>query len=105
VTSPAVRPNDTATVTATMTSTGIAVKPDVTSSDRARLNACSTDIDHVMQRTMDIRKTDTRVDNNSTVPSPFNPDDDFILADILQRSEIDQQNILLRCIGIDLEHF
>jgi hypothetical protein len=31
---------------------------------------------------------------------PFTNEEDFLLADLLQRSENEQQNILLRSIGI-----
>jgi hypothetical protein len=99
VASPAVRSSDIATVT---TIASAAAKPDIITTDPVTLSVLSADIDDVVQRVFDTWKNetmpiDTQMNMNETLP--FNNDDDFLLADILQRSENEQQAIFLRSIG------
>ena len=79
-------------------------EPVATTPDPVTISVLSADIDQVMQRTIDTWRNEAMPGNNSTEYNPplaFNPDDDYLLAEILQRRENEQQNLFLRCLGID----
>ena len=100
VTSPSVRSNEL-TTPATAAATTL-TKPDIITTDAATLNAISADFDSAMQRTIDAWKNETLPTTHPTSskePFAFNDDEDFLLADILQRSDNEQQNMLLRSLG------
>jgi len=62
----------------------------------------SGDIDDIVQHALHLWKNDAIAINNRTntnESSSFINDEDFLLADLLQRSENDQQNIHLHSIG------
>ncbi|CAF4020532.1 unnamed protein product [Rotaria sp. Silwood2] len=97
--SPTVRSNDMTTASTTIQTASAVAKPDIITTDPVTLSVLSADIDDIVQHAFDRWKNDTMPLNNQTNMNetlPFNSDEDFLLADLLQRSENDQQNILLR---------
>ncbi|CAF1166698.1 unnamed protein product [Rotaria magnacalcarata] len=104
IASPAVRPNDVATTSTASTTTttqaaSSVANPDIITTDPVTLSVLSTDIDNIVQHAFDRWKNESMAMNNQ--PSimneslPFN-NDDFLLADFLQRSENDQPHVVLR---------
>lgn len=81
------------TTNVTTNSSAATAKPDTTSADQTTLALLSADIDNVMQRTIDAWKNEAMSNNHS---------DDYLLADILQRSEHEQPNMFFRCLGLSL---
>jgi hypothetical protein len=102
VASPAVRSNDVTTIPITNTQTASAIaKPDIITTDPITLSVLSADIDDIVQHAFEAWKNSAMTMNNQTNMNetlPFNTDDEFLLADLLQRSENDQQNILLHSL-------
>ena len=96
----ALRTSEIPVAPANTTVTVAASEPAATSADQVTLSVLSADIEQAMQRTLDTWRNEAMPAHNQ--PMIFNPDDDYLLADILQRSENEQQNLFLRCLGIDL---
>ncbi len=71
-------------------------KPDIiTTTEPITLSVLSADIDDIVQHAFETWKNETAP--NETLP--FTNEEDFLLADLLQRSENEQQNLHLRSIG------
>jgi hypothetical protein len=84
----------------TQTASAIA-KPDIITTDPITLSLLSADLDDIVQHAFDAWKNSAMTINNQTNMNetlPFDNDEDFLLADLLQRGENDQQNILLHSI-------
>ncbi len=100
--SPAIRSNDIIPPPATTQTASAVAKPDIRTTDPITLSVLSGDIDDIVQHALHLWKNDAIAINNRTntnESSPFINDEDFLLADLLQRSENDQQNIHLHSIG------
>ncbi len=91
-----------AATTQTASSSAVA-KPDIITTEPITLSVLSADIDDIVQHAFDTWKNEAIPINNQTNINetlPFTNEEDFLLADLLQRSENEQQNILLRSLGI-----
>ena len=91
-----------ATTTQTAASSVVA-KPEIITTEPITLSVLSADIDDIVQHAFDAWKAETTPINNQTNINetlPFNnEEEDFLLANLLQRSENEQQNLILRSIG------
>ncbi|CAF1110177.1 unnamed protein product [Rotaria sordida] len=99
--SPAARSNDMTTASTTIQTASAVAKPDIITTDPVTLSVLSADIDDIVQHAFDRWKNDTLPVNNQTNMNEtlsFNSNEDFLLADLLQRTDNDQQNILLHPI-------
>lgn len=96
--------NTPATTTATAASSVVA-KPEIITTDPMTLSVLSADIENIVQHALDSWKNEARPINdqtnmNQTLPFNNNEEEDFLLADLLQRTENEQQqNLLLRPLG------
>ena len=102
IASPTGRSSDMTTVPTTTQTASTIANSDIITTDPVTLSVLSTDIDHIVQHAFEAWKNDTIQINNQTNMNeilPFHNDEDFLLSDLLQRSENDRQNILLRSIG------
>lgn len=94
-----------ATTTATAASSVVA-KPEIITTDPITLSVLSADIENIVQHALDSWKNEARPMNDQTNINqtlPFNnEEEDFLLADLLQRTENEQQNLLLRPLGMQL---
>ena len=92
-----------ATTTQTVASSVVA-KPEIVTTEPIALSVLSADIDNIVQHAFDTWKNESRPMNNQMNMNetlPFNnEEEDFLLADLLQRSENEQQqNLFLRPLG------
>jgi hypothetical protein len=98
----AIRSNPVTTTTIQTASSSVVAKPEMISTEPITLSVLSADIDDIVQHAFDTWKNETTPINNQTNMNetlPFTNDEDYLLAELLQRSENDQQNMLLRSIG------
>jgi hypothetical protein len=96
-----------ATTTQTAASS-VVVKPEIITTEPITLSVLSADIDDIVQHAFDTWKNETIPINNQTNINetiPFTNEEDFLLADLLQRSENEQQNMILRSIGKQIPCF
>lgn len=95
----AIRSNPVTTTTIqTASSSSVVAKPEMISTEPITLSVLSADIDDIVQHAFDTWKNETiPINHNDTLA--FTNEEDFLLADLLQRTENDQQNILLRSLG------
>lgn len=95
----------TAPATTTQTaSSSVVAKPEIITTEPITLSVLSADIDNIVQHAFDAWKNESRpmhnqMNMNETIPFN-NEEEDFLLADLLQRSENEQQNLFLRQMGM-----
>lgn len=103
IASPTGRSNDTTVAPTATTQTASAVaKPDIITTDPITLSVLSADFEDIVQHAFERWKHDsisTNNQNNANETLPFNTDNDYLLAEFLQRTENDQQNMHLHSIG------
>jgi len=83
-------------------SSSIVIQPDMLSNEPITLSVLSADIDDIVQHAFETWKNENISANNQTninETMTFANEEDFLLADLLERSENEQQNMILRSIG------
>ena len=93
-----------ATTTQTAASS-VVVKPEIITTEPITLSILTADIDDIVQHAFDTWKNETipinnQTNNNETLP--FNNEEEFLLSDLLQRTENEQQNMLRRSLGKEI---
>lgn len=75
----------------------IILQPDLLTNEPITLSVLSADIDDIVQHAFETWKNEMTENTNETLSYPN--EEDFLLADLLQRSENEQQNIILHSMG------